>query len=129
MTDTTDTSVPPRRKPRRPLALVSIMLVIATAVLIYFNFFQTYHLVVVDPGKLYRDGNRSLREFKNALRKSDAKTVVAIIDQQEYNEPEFVQGREYAKARGLEYVWIPIKAGAFPRPEQVKQFLEIATDP
>lgn len=130
MTDTTeDTFSPRRQKPRRALAIVSVVLVVATAVLIYRNFFETYHLVVVDPGKLYRDGNRSLREFKNSLRKSQAKTVVTIIDQQEYNEPEFVEGREYAKARGLEYVWIPIKAGAFPRPEQVKQFLAIATDP
>src|SRR3954464_8143282 len=115
MTDTTDTSISPRRKPRRVLALVSVVLVVATGVLIYLNFFQTYHLVVVDPGKLYRDGNRSFREFKNTLRKSEAKTVVGIIDQQEYNEPEFVQAREYCKARGLEWVWIPIKAGAYPR--------------
>jgi protein tyrosine phosphatase (PTP) superfamily phosphohydrolase (DUF442 family) len=131
MTEMTDekSNLAPQRRPRRWIAILAVVLVVATAVLIYRNFFETYHLVEVDPGKLYRDGNRSLREFKNSLRKSGAKTVIATVDQQEYNEPEFVQGREYAKAHGLEYVWIPIRAGWYPTADQVKQFLAIATDP
>lgn len=130
MSDMTDNPPSSRRtRPRRALAFVAVAIVVVTGVLIYLNFFQTYHLIVVDPGKLYRDGNRSFREFKNSMRKSGAKTVVAIIDQEEFGQPEFVQAREYVKARGLEWFWIPIKAGAYPRPEQVKEFLAIARDP
>jgi protein tyrosine phosphatase (PTP) superfamily phosphohydrolase (DUF442 family) len=85
--------------------------------------------VVVDPGKLYRDGNRSLREFKNTLRKSGARTVVAIVDQKEFNEREFVAARELVKSRGLEFHWIPIAAGWYPTDAQIRQFLAIANDP
>jgi protein tyrosine phosphatase (PTP) superfamily phosphohydrolase (DUF442 family) len=108
-------------------AIVAIIL--GAGFLVWRYYFETYHLVVVDPGKLYRDGNRSLREFKNTLRKTNPRTVVAIIDREEYNEPEFVAARELARSRELEWVWIPIKAGAFPRPEQVREFLAIANDP
>jgi protein tyrosine phosphatase (PTP) superfamily phosphohydrolase (DUF442 family) len=110
------------------VALIVAVLALA-AFLVWRQFFQTYHLVVVDPGKLYRDGNRSVREFTNALRKAHPKTIVTIIDDQEYNEPEFVAGREIAKARGIEYHWIPVKAGWYPTPAQVREFLAIATDP
>ena len=108
-------------------ALVGLFL--GTVNLVYYFFFlKTYHLVIVDPGKLYRDGNRSLREFKNTLRKTNPKTVVAIVDQQEYNEAEFVAARELVKSRGLNFHWIPIKAGAYPTGDQVREFLAIATD-
>jgi protein tyrosine phosphatase (PTP) superfamily phosphohydrolase (DUF442 family) len=125
-----DTSVNrPTRGFHKVIVGAILAIVIGTGFLVWRYYFETYHLVVVDPGKLYRDGNRSLREFKNTLRKTNARTVVAIIDQQEYNEPEFIAARELTKSRGLKWIWIPIKAGAYPRPEQVREFLAIATDP
>ena len=133
MTDTTtDTrsTVTPRRK-RSPvaLALVSVIVLVGVGLLAYFFYFQTYHLVTVDPGKLYRNGHRSMREWKNAQRHAHAKTIVAVIDDEEYNQPEFVEERNYCKANGIEYHWINVKAGTIPKPDQVKQFLAIATDP
>jgi protein tyrosine phosphatase (PTP) superfamily phosphohydrolase (DUF442 family) len=130
MSDASDNTLPrtPSRKRARIFAIVAVFAIVA-GFLVWRQWFQTYHLVVVDPGKLYRDGNRSLREFKNTLRKTNPKTVIAVIDQQEYNEPEFVAARELVQSRGIGFHWIPIKAGAYPRPEQVRDFLAIASDP
>ena len=130
MSDASDNTRPgiPSRKRARLLAIVALLAILA-GFLVWRQWFQTYHLVVVDPGKLYRDGNRSLREFKNTLRKTKPRTVVAVIDQQEYNEPEFVAARELVQSRGMNFHWIAIKAGAYPRPEQVREFLAIASDP
>lgn len=113
----------------RTFALLAVLVVTAGGFLVWQNFFQTYHFVVVDPGKVYRDGNRSVREFKNALRKSSPRTIVVIIDDEEYNQPEFVEARNLAANRGMGYHWIKIKAGAYPTPAQVREFLAIATDP
>jgi protein tyrosine phosphatase (PTP) superfamily phosphohydrolase (DUF442 family) len=130
MTDTTDVQPIPRRK-RSALAplLLSVIVLVAVGLLAYFFYFQTYHLVTVDGGKLYRNGHRSMREWKNAMRHAHAKTIIAVIDDEEYNQPEFVEERDYCKTNGIGYVWINVKAGTYPKPEQVKQFLAIATDP
>jgi protein tyrosine phosphatase (PTP) superfamily phosphohydrolase (DUF442 family) len=114
---------------RNLLVIAGFALFLGGVNFIYFEYFQTYHLVEVDPGKVYRDGNRSLREFRNAVRRAKPKTIVAVIDHEEYNQPEFVEAREYSKAHGVEWIWIPVKAGAFPKPEHVKQFLAIAREP
>lgn len=106
-----------------------VALIVVAGGFVWWQWFETYHFVVVDPGKLYRDGNRSVREFRTALRKSNPRTVVAVIDEQEYNQPEFVEARKIVQDRGLDYVWIKIRAGGYPTPEQVRQFLEIARDP
>jgi protein tyrosine phosphatase (PTP) superfamily phosphohydrolase (DUF442 family) len=131
MTDTTTDAQSPVRHKRSliALALVSVIVLVGVGLLAYFFYFQTYHLVTVDPGKLYRNGHRSMREWKNSMRHAHAKTIVAVIDDEEYNEPEFVQERDYCKANGIGYVWINVKAGTYPKPDQVKQFLAIATDP
>jgi protein tyrosine phosphatase (PTP) superfamily phosphohydrolase (DUF442 family) len=132
MTDTTtDVRSPDRQRKRSPiaLALVSVIVLVGVGLLAYFFYFQTYHLVAVDPGKLYRNGHRSMREWKNAQRHVHAKTIVVVIDDEEYNQPEFVEEREYCKANGIGYHWINIKAGTYPTPQQVKEFLAIATDP
>jgi protein tyrosine phosphatase (PTP) superfamily phosphohydrolase (DUF442 family) len=128
MADASDNPRSSRRKTLIGVFIVGNILLFA-GILVWRSFFETYHLVVVDPGKLYRDGNRSLREFKNTLRKTNPKTVIAVVDHQEYNEPEFVAARELAKSRGLETYWIPIKAGGYPTGDQVRKFLAIASHP
>ena len=126
----TDTDVnPARKRPRRLVPVLVILAVALTGFLVWRQFFETYHLVVVDEGKLYRDGNRSLREFKNTLRKTKPRTVIAVVDEKEFGEPEFVAARELVKSRGLAFHWIPIRAGWYPTAEQVRQFLKIASDP
>lgn len=117
------------RAKRNFIVIASVVIFLAVVNFLYYRFGATYHYVVVDPGKLYRDGLRSTREFKNALEKASPKTVVAVIDDEEYNQPEFAEAREMLKSRGIGYQWIKIKAGRYPRPEQVVEFLAIATDP
>ena len=109
--------------------LVLLALISVTGFLVWRQYFQTYHLVVVDEGKLYRDGNRSLREFNNTLRKTNPRTVIAVVDEKEFKEPEFVAARELVKSRGLAFHWIPIRAGWYPAAEQVREFLKITSDP
>jgi protein tyrosine phosphatase (PTP) superfamily phosphohydrolase (DUF442 family) len=111
------------------MLLVVLVVLVVAGFLVWRQWFETYHFVVVDPGKLYRDGNRSLREYRNALRRAKPRTIVVIIDEQEYNEPDFVAAREIARERGIEYHWIPVMAGAYPTAEQVREFLAIASDP
>src|SRR5688572_15763718 len=125
-----DTDVhPPRKRSRRTQVLALVLLLAVTGFLVWRQYFQTYHLVVVDEGKLYRDGNRSLREFKNTLRKTKPRTVIAVLDEKEYHEPEFVAARELVQSRGLAFHWIPIRAGWYPTAEQVREFLKVANDP
>jgi protein tyrosine phosphatase (PTP) superfamily phosphohydrolase (DUF442 family) len=131
MTDVqSDIRTPARSRRKLAIALLVVAnLLIATGFLVWRQFFQTYHLVVVDEGKLYRDGNRSLREFKNTLRKTKPRTVIAVLDEKEFGEPEFVAARELVQSRGLSFHWIPIRAGWYPTAEQVREFLKIANDP
>jgi protein tyrosine phosphatase (PTP) superfamily phosphohydrolase (DUF442 family) len=124
-----DIRPPARRARKRTTILVVLTLLQLVGFLVWRQYFQTYHLVVVDEGKLYRDGNRSLREFKNTLRKAKPRTVIAVVDEKEFNEPEFVASRELVKSRGLTFHWIPIRAGWYPTAEQVREFLKIASDP
>jgi protein tyrosine phosphatase (PTP) superfamily phosphohydrolase (DUF442 family) len=130
MTDTTDTPTNSRSKrPRFVPLILAVILLVGVGLFTYLFYFQTYHFVVVDPGKLYRNGHRDMREWKNSMRHARAKTIVAVVDDEEYNQPEFVEERDYCKANGIGYHWINIKAGTYPTPQQVKEFLAIATDP
>ena len=129
MADAFPPSQAKRRNGGAGRAIILIAILVLAGFLVWRQWFETYHLVVVDPGKLYRDGNRSVREYRNTLRKANPKTIVVIIDEQEYNEPEFVEAREIAKQRGIEYHWIPVPAGAYPTDAQVREFLQIASDP
>ena len=121
---------PPSRSPRRRWPLVALAALLALAGLFTWLFwFDTYHLVVVHEGVLYRDGNRGLREFRNALRQSNAKTVVCIVDDAEIGAPEYVAEQELLRRRGTAFIRIPIVKGDWPTTEQIREFLSIATDP
>jgi protein tyrosine phosphatase (PTP) superfamily phosphohydrolase (DUF442 family) len=96
---------------------------------VYWNWFDTYHFVVVEEGKLYRDGNRGLREFANAIRRARPRVVVSIVGDEEIGAQEFKDEEAFLAQRGISYVRIPIVKGEEPTTEQVRQFLAIATDP
>lgn len=95
------------------------------------RYVQTYHLATVQEGVLVRDGNRGLREFETAIRKSGAKSVVSLIDDQELadpQKPQFAQEMEFCKQQGVKVVRIPVKLGGWPTSEDVRKFLEVVQD-
>src|SRR3954468_22034569 len=83
----------------------------------WVNYLQTYHLATVQDGVLVRDGNRGVREFENALRKSGVRTVVSLIDDRELadtRKPEFAAEMELLKRQGVRQVRIPVRLGGWP---------------
>jgi len=82
----------------------------------------------VEKGVLYRDGNRGLREFKTALRKSNARTVIMLNDDQEIQKEPFKSEVNLLNDQNIELVRIPVKLGGFPNTDQVRQFLSTIND-
>src|SRR5688572_30620208 len=72
-------------------ALVVLGVVAVAGFFIWRNAFETYHLATVHEGVLYRDGNRGIREFVNAVEQVQPKTVVCLIDQREWDDPGLTQ--------------------------------------
>ncbi len=108
-----------------------IMIAGTFAVFWYYNL-QTYHLEPVQVGVLYRDGNRDMREFKHALTRTGARTVVSLIDDDELNDPakpQFMQEVNYCTANGIQYIRIPVKLGGWPTTDDIKLFLSIVKNP
>ena len=95
----------------------------------WWFWFDTYHLVVVHEGVLYRDGNRGMREFKAAVRKARPKTVVCLVDDGELASSEFVEEQGFLRDSGIEFIRIPIIKGGWPTTQQVREFLDLVTDP
>jgi tyrosine-protein phosphatase SIW14 len=95
------------------------------------HYIQTYHLATVQEGVLVRDGNRGLREFETAIRKTGAKTVVSLIDDQELadaKKPQFAKEMEFCRQQGVKVVRIPVKLGGWPTSEDVRRFLDIVQE-
>ena len=107
---------PPTPSPRRHrwLAVALPAVLFAGGFLTWWFRFDTYHLVTVHEGVLYRDGNRGLREFRNALRKTNAKTVVCIVDDEEIKAAEYLAEQELLRRKGVAFVRIPIVKGDWP---------------
>jgi protein tyrosine/serine phosphatase len=114
------------------ILLPSFLILIALAAVgwtLYCRYFRTYHLATVQPGVLYRDGVRSIGEFEITAHKTGVKTVVSLVDDQEFNQPPFTDEEAYCKANNITIVRVPITLGGWPSGDQVQQFLAIATDP
>jgi protein tyrosine/serine phosphatase len=103
--------------------VVSTLAVLA-GVWVYLYFFDKYHFQAVVPGVLYRDGLRNLREFNNAVTTARAKSVVSLLDDQEYLKEPFNQEWEYLNRANVKFISIPIKLGGFPTTADVQKFLE-----
>lgn len=116
-----------------PLVIIAVCVVLAAiGFLVWRQWFETYHFAVVQPGVLYRDGNRGPREFATMVRKCHPKTIVGLIDDQEIadaEKPEFKAEIEFARQQGIAIERIPIPLGGWPTTEDVRRFLEIVTDP
>lgn len=109
-------------------ALALIVVVIGGAVWGWAQYLQTYHLATVAEGVLYRGGNRGMREFETAIRKTGTRTVVCLVDDGELADPEkpmFAAEMEYLKQQGVRIERVPVKLGGWPSTEDVRRFLDI----
>ena len=111
------------------LAGITLAALAVCGLLVWWFWFDTYHFITVHEGVLYRDGNRGMREFSTAVRKARPKTVVCIVDDREIVAQEYVAERAFLAGKGIVFVRIPIIKGDWPTTDQVRQFLDIATDP
>jgi protein tyrosine/serine phosphatase len=111
------------------------LIILAVAILIwggwwtYRIFFDSYHLAVVSNGVLYRDGVRSISQFKLASQKTHLKTVVCLVDDNEIAREPFTDEMAYCKANGIEVVRIAIPLGGWPEAGQIQRFLAIVQNP
>jgi|SRR5687768_14203943 protein tyrosine phosphatase (PTP) superfamily phosphohydrolase (DUF442 family) len=110
---------------------IVIALVVLACVFVWWQWFMTYHLEVVQEGVLYRDGNRGMREFRNAVRKVQPKTVVCLIDDNELadqSKPMFAQEVEFLKDRNIKLERVKVQLGGWPTEDEINQFIDIMSD-
>ena len=99
---------------------------------VWWKWFQTYHLVTVKEGVLYRTGNRGMREFENTVRVVGPKTVICLVDDKELADPEkrmFNAEIDWLGKRGVRVERIAVKLGGWPTTGDVRKFLEIVATP
>jgi protein tyrosine/serine phosphatase len=95
------------------------------------EYVQTYHLATVQEGVLLRDGNRGMREFENAVRRSRVKTVVCLVDDQELADPlkpMFAEEMDWCRRQGVNVVRIPVRLGGWPTTQDVRNFLDVVRE-
>ncbi len=112
--------------------MLAICAAIVATVLIWKFFFSSYHLATVQPGVLYRDGSRSVRELSTAVRKVHAKTVVSLVDENEVHDlskPQFAEEQLYLADHSIGYQRIPVKLGGWPTSADVQAFLQTMGNP
>jgi protein tyrosine phosphatase (PTP) superfamily phosphohydrolase (DUF442 family) len=122
---------PTKTASRTMYLVIAILLAVAAAGLTWYLRFQTYHLLTVQDGVLYRTGNRSMREFKNSLRASHAKTVVCLVDSNELADPAkpmFAQEKNYLDSNNVRFVHLPVPLGGWPTTDDVRKFLSLVED-
>ncbi|MGH7214189.1 MAG: fused DSP-PTPase phosphatase/NAD kinase-like protein [Tepidisphaeraceae bacterium] len=112
-----------------PVVVITVVVVVLVAIAagwwVWRSRFANYHFAAVHSGVLYRDGNRSLHEFRNAVRRAGIKTVVVLVDDNEIAKPPFTSELDYCRGNGIGVVRLPIQLGGWPTGEQVRQFLEL----
>jgi protein tyrosine phosphatase (PTP) superfamily phosphohydrolase (DUF442 family) len=93
---------------------------------------RTYHYATVDPGVLYRCGNRGIAEFSNAVGRLHPRTVVSLVDNAELADPakpQFAAESGYLNQHRIEQDRIPVKLGGWPSSGDVRRFLAIVENP
>lgn len=131
-TPPSDQQRPARRRPRVSRVAFAVLVAIGLSAGVYWRWFDTYHLVAVQPGVLYRDGHQTARAFENALDRVRPKTVVSLVDENEVKDPakpQFSREAQVLAERGIRLEHIPVKLGGYPTTEDVRRFLDVATKP
>ena len=112
------------------LTLVVVGVVVLAGVWMWRQYFDAYHLAVVQPGVLYRDGVRRAAAFDGRA-EGEAQDGRQPVDDREIGRParRFEDEWPSARAKGIGLVRIPVTLGGWPSGSQVRQFLAVAADP
>ena len=121
---------------KKAVFIVTVLLIIAaattiTGILVYRHKLY-YHFDVVDPGKLYRSGTLSLNGLKAVYNLIHFKTIVVLRSKNEIKENEegwYSREADFCKRHGLHLIAIPMYHSTPPTPLQIKQFIDIVTNP
>jgi protein tyrosine/serine phosphatase len=115
----------------KPTVVMAAMLIIGAAAAKVWQAHRAYHLAVVQPGVLYRDGAKSESQFAAALDEVHPKTVVSLIDaaeQSDPSKPQFAAESKLCDSHGVKLERIEVKLGGWPTSENIQRFLAIVTD-
>jgi protein tyrosine/serine phosphatase len=120
--------IPRFSKRRIQLTALCAVMLLAVGGWYYWKFIDTYHFAVVQEGVLYRDGLDNMREFETAVRKSNAKTVVCLVDQREIGTAPFAKEVGWLRRQGIKLEYLPVTIGSSPDSAQVQEFLDVVTN-
>jgi protein-tyrosine phosphatase len=116
-----------------PLLLsLLIAIILAGVFAFWFLRIQTYHQITVQPGVLYRCGNRGIREFSTTIRQVKPTVVVPLVDDAELADPEkheLADELTYLAQHGVHVERIPVKLGGWPTTDDIRKFLSLIEDP
>ena len=116
---------------RLPFLILLIAILCLTAFVLWWAKWRTYHFAVVQPGVLYRCGNRGVGELATAARRGKIRTVVTLIDDQELadtGKPQFAEEAKWCREHGVRLERISVPLGGWPTSGDVRQFLSVVSD-
>jgi len=131
MTDVQPTTPPAQNSKGIKIVLAIFLSMMAISLVVNYFVTRTYHYAVVQPGELYRLGNRGMGEFVNAIDKIHPRTVVSLIDERELadpNKPQFKSEMDYLAKNNIKSVRIPVTLGGWPTTEDLNTFLALFAD-
>ncbi len=114
------------------LAAACCILLLATVASIYTVYQQKllYHFKPVDPGRLYSSGTLSWKGLEKAHRMVGIKTIINLRSESEMSEGSWYQmEKRFTIENRINLVNIPLRPDTPPRPDQIKQFLDVMTNP
>jgi protein tyrosine/serine phosphatase len=89
-----------------------------------------YHFRTVESGKLYRSGTLSRRGLKKVYSMTGVKTIINLRSEAEMNEGSwYSQEKEFAAEKGIYLTNLLMLPDTPPTADQVRQFLDVVTDP
>jgi protein tyrosine/serine phosphatase len=108
----------------------AVLLLCGAAIAAWSYWFTAYHFRVVDPGRLYRSGTLSAHELAVVRRRTGFRTIVNLRSTKEYAAGTWCQTeRDFAAANGIRLVNIPLRPDTPPSPEQLAEFIAVASSP
>ncbi len=116
----------------RRVAIAGAILFCILAGTVGWLTFRTYHFAAVQPGVLYRCGNRGVAEFSNAVGRLHPHLVISLVDDQERsdpNKPQFEREEQFLSSHHIPLQHIEVPLGGWPTSDQIQQFLDAVQTP